>query len=134
MSAADLLASAFESLPELRSQLERVTQSLEKQAASERVRAAIEDGLHPDHAYSSRQAAQFLGIEAASVPKVSRTLLPRVRSGRFLGIDILAYRGDVTAAEAKAYKEATRDRVRAAGAHASAQARPPARGRKRSSP
>ena len=114
MSAADLLAEAFGSLPDIRDRLERATRALEDRARADSVRAAIDDGLHPDHAYSPEQAAQFLGIERASVVKVSKILLPRVRSGRILGIDLMAYRGDITADDATAYKASMRARVRAA--------------------
>lgn len=82
------------------------------------VRDAAEGGLHPDHAYSSAEAAKFLGVRPSSVAKISRQLLPRVRSGRFLGIDLLAYRGDVTPQDAAAYKEARRGRIRAVGSNA----------------
>lgn len=118
MSAADgagagaTLAEAFASIPELRDQMARVLAALEDHAAAERVRAAVDGGLHPDHAYSPDQVASLLGITRASVLKVSKDLLPRVRSGRVLGIDVMAYRGDVTAQEAAAYKAGSRDRVR----------------------
>jgi len=91
------------------------------------VRDAAEDGLHPDHAYSSAEAARFLGVQPSSVAKISRQLLPRVRSGRFLGIDLLAYRGDVTPQDAAAYKEARRRRIREAAAD---DGRPPFRRRR----
>ena len=87
------------------------------------VRDAEGEGLHPDHGYSSAQAAKFLGVKAASVAKISPQLLPRVRSGRFLGIDLMAYRGDVTPQDARAYKEARRDQVRRAGADRSPRGR-----------
>lgn len=88
--------------------------------------STAEDGLHPDYAYSSKDAAKFLGVEPASVAKISRQLLPRVRSGRFLGVDILAYRGDVSARDAAAYKDARLGRIRAAAAD---DGRPPLRSR-----
>ena len=80
------------------------------------VRDAEGEGLHPDHAYSSAEAAKFLGVKPASVAKISPQLLPRVRSGRFLGVDLMAYRGDVTPQDASAYKAARKRRIRAVAA------------------
>lgn len=43
-----------------------------------------------------------------------RCTLRYVQPDRFLGVDLLAYRGDATPHNAAAYEEARRDRIRAA--------------------
>ena len=109
MSAADALARAFDALPGLAERLDDIARTLDEHARADALR--LDDGLHPDHAYSPEQCAAFLGVAPQSVRRISPELLPRVRSGRVLGIDLLAYRGDIGAADAAAYKRATRDRV-----------------------
>lgn len=116
MSSAESLAAAFaalDRLPEIERQLVRATAALTNQATAEAMAAALDDGLHPDHAYTAVMAAKIVGYTPGSLRKVPEALLPRVRAGRFRGIDLMAFRGDVTHQEAKAYKEASSARVRA---------------------
>lgn len=81
-------------------------------SAAEAMLAAVDGGLHPDHDYLPEQGAAFLGIEASTYNKLSRSLLPRRKGGYARGVDIMAYRGDITYEEARAYKEAKRSAVK----------------------
>ncbi|HEX9950188.1 MAG TPA: hypothetical protein VGB53_00325 [Rubricoccaceae bacterium] len=118
-SSALALAAAFDALdqlPAIREELSRAAKALTNQATAGAIVAALEDGLHPDHAYAPEMACRFLGITRKSYLKVSKILLPRVGSGRVLGIDLMAYRGDVSRDEAAAFKAARRALV--VGRHA----------------
>ena len=81
-------------------------------SAAEALLAALEEGLHPDHDYLPAQASQFLGVEKSTFNRISRVLLPRRRGGYTRGVDIMAYRGDISHEDAKAYKAAKREAVK----------------------
>lgn len=80
-------------------------------ATAEALLAALDDGLHPDHDYLPAQAAEFLGLKKTSYDSIPRSLLPRRKGGFVRGVDLMAYRGDVTREEAEAYKAAKRESV-----------------------
>lgn len=113
MSAADHFAAGIEALtdaadalPAIHDRLDELVRLHGATVEAAAALATIEGGLHPDHAYSYADAALFLGVSAETVRKVPKPLLPRVRSGRVLGIDVMAYRGDVSPEAARAYKAA----------------------------
>lgn len=100
------LTEAADSLPAIRERLDELVRQHGATVEAAAAIAVVEGGLHPDHAYSNAAASRFLGVKAATVRKLSPILLPRVRGGRVLGIDVMAYRGDVTPEAARAYKAA----------------------------
>lgn len=73
--------------------------------------AAVDEPLHPDHVYSTAQAAKFLGLSRAYANQLPHDLIPH-EGGRWRGVDIMAYTGLITRGEAAAYKEAQRRAVR----------------------
>ena len=97
-------------LPALVERVEGVARAVGAQATAAAVLAALEQGLHPDHLYTTAQAASFLGLKASSANKLPHDLCPHM-GGRWRGVDIMAYRGDLTREEAAAYKEAKRKAV-----------------------
>ena len=107
--ALQTLLTAGEQLARLES-IEARLEEIAAHSTAEQLGAG-EGSLHPDHAYSYDQVAQYLGQKRASVRQISHELLPRVGHGRVLGIDIMAYRGEITYEEATAYKRARRQRV-----------------------
>ncbi|MEO1478841.1 MAG: hypothetical protein AAFV01_09715 [Bacteroidota bacterium] len=94
--------------------LERI-QGIEEDARALAVAAAISEaagiGLHPDHAYLPKRAAQFLGIKPTSLYSGKYRTLPRGTSGSILGIWIMAANGTITHEEAQAYVEVRRAAV-----------------------
>ena len=67
--------------------------------------------LSPDRGYNYGEVADFLGIKRSSVRAIPRAELPRIRKATVLGVDVMAYRGEITYDEAEAYKEVRRQRV-----------------------
>jgi hypothetical protein len=106
--ALSALAGAGEALDMIPARIERAMRLVESNARAAAVLEAADEPLHPDHAYAPEAACRFLGLKQTSFRKISAVLLPRVRSGRVLGVDLMAYRGDVTRDEAAAYKAAKR--------------------------
>lgn len=111
MSTAEALADSFarilavgDDIAACRGELRRAADALASQAEAHAVEAALADGLHPDHGYTYAQAGRFLGVKAKTVANTSVELLPRVRPGVVLGIDVMAFRGDVSYEAAAAYK------------------------------
>ena len=102
------LANAGDALDRIPARIERAICLVEANARATAILEAAAETLQPDHAYSPEAACRFLGVKQTSFRKISPLLLPRVRSGRVLGIDLMAYRGDVTSDEAMAYKAAKR--------------------------
>ena len=99
--AADRLSK----IPELAEQVERLADAQEAQALQP-------DGrLYPDRRYNYGQVADFIGMKRASVRNISKAELPRCGRGYVLGVDIMAYRGQITYDVAEAYKEQCRERV-----------------------
>jgi hypothetical protein len=97
-------------LPALIERVEEVARAVGAHAMAAAVLAALEEGLHPDHVYTTAKAARFLGMKASSANKLPHALCPHT-GGRWRGVDIMAYRGDLTREEAAAYKEAKRRAV-----------------------
>jgi hypothetical protein len=106
--ALTALMSAGDALDQIPARIESSMRIVESNARAAAVLEAADDPLHPDHAYPPEAACRFLGVKQTSFRKISAVLLPRVRSGRVLGIDLMAYRGDITSDEAAAYKAAKR--------------------------
>ena len=102
-------------LPKVVERLDKAVDLLEASSSAVALREVVEDGLHPDHVYSFDEAARFVGKKRSSLYKEHEALLPPVKSrGRtigFRGIDLLAYRGDITVDTARAYKEAQLDAI-----------------------
>ena len=58
--------------------------------------------LHADYVYAPEEAARFLGLKRSTYNRLTEVDLPKLRSGRARGVDLMAYRGDITQAEAAA--------------------------------
>ncbi|HEX9953465.1 MAG TPA: hypothetical protein VGB53_16975 [Rubricoccaceae bacterium] len=106
--ALTALVNAGDALDKIPSRIESAMNLVESNARAAAVLGAADEPLHPDHAYPPETACRFIGVKQTSFRKISAVLLPRVRSGRVLGIDLMAYRGDITRDEAAAYKAAKR--------------------------
>jgi len=98
----EMLRLAGSHLPRLVDELERVVDMRKVEA----LRRALPDGLHPDHRYDYKGAAKFLGMKPSSVKSIPAVDLPRAAPGRIEGIDLMAYRGDITYEMARQYKHA----------------------------
>ena len=100
----------LDALPRVVERLDKAVELLEASSAAVALMKVVEDGLHPDRVYSFDEAARFVGKKKSSLYKEPEAVLPPVKSrGRsigFRGIDLLAYRGDITRDVADAYKEA----------------------------
>jgi hypothetical protein len=93
-------------------QLDDVADEMERLANAQRAAAVAEgDELRPDRRYRYARVADFLGMKKASVQNLSRTELPRCGGAYVLGVDIMAYRGEITYDVAAAYKRHRRRRV-----------------------
>ena len=64
--------------------------------------------LLPDPFYTSAEAARFLGMTPGSVNKITEFPHP---GGRFRGIHLMAFRGDITFEQAEAYLKAKKTSV-----------------------
>ena len=91
-------------LPLLSERLEAVETELRT------VRLLLQRGeiLEADHVYTSDQASRFLGMTPGSVNKIKE--FPHA-GGRFRGVYLMAFRGDITFDEAEAYLTAKRESV-----------------------
>ena len=102
-------------LPRVVERLDRAVALLEADSTAAALLAVVEGGLHPDHVYKHEEAARFVGKKKSTLYKEPEAILPPVKSsGRaigFRGIDLLAYRGDITVDTARAYKEAQVDAI-----------------------
>lgn len=67
--------------------------------------------LHADYVYAPEDAARFLGLKRSTYNRLTEVDLPKLRSGRARGVDLMAYRGDISHREAEAYKKAKREAV-----------------------
>lgn len=111
------LAKALDTLTEAAGDLEKireVARQVERIADAQKGAAIAEgDELKPDRRYRYDKVAEFLGCAKGTVQNTSEAELPRCGGAYVLGVDIMAYRGEITYAEAKAYKEHRRRRVTA---------------------
>lgn len=102
--------SRLDLLPKVLARLDDAVTALESNATAAALLVAVDDGLHPDHVYSHADAAKLVGKKKATLYKEPEAVLPPVRSrGRavgFRGVDLMAYRGDITRDVSDAYKEA----------------------------
>ena len=114
------MADEFKAIAEGLASIKRASDRLEgldalteqmKRMADHKTAGALPASLEPDKAYGYEEASEFIGMKPQSVRAISKTELPRVRRGAVLGVDIMAYLGEITYDEAAAYKEARRQRV-----------------------
>ena len=110
-AALQALSEAGKTLAGLPERVESILSSAEAAAHAQALLAVLAEGLHPDRDYLPEQAAAFLGVKQSSYHAISRIELPRRRGGFARGVDLMAYRGDVTREEAEAYKRAQRQAV-----------------------
>lgn len=78
-----------------------------------RLAASSEGGLHPDHYYSYKRAAPFLGLTPEGVRTLcTQSKLPR-QGSKILGVYMMWYRGDpgITREVADAYRKAKSEPV-----------------------
>lgn len=105
------LSAAGETLAALPARLDEVVRAAQANAVAEAVLAVVDEGLHPDRDYLPAQAAAFLGVKRSTYNRIPEAELPRRRGGYARGVDLMAYRGDVSREEAEAYKAAQRAAV-----------------------
>ena len=103
----EMLRLAGDRLPRLVDELERVVDMRKVEA----LRRVLPGSLHPDHRYDYKQTSKFLGMKPSSVKSIPPVDLPRAAPGRIEGIDLMAYRGDITYEMARQYKLARREAV-----------------------
>ncbi len=103
----EMLRLAGDRLPRLVDELERVVDMRKVEA----LRRVLPGSLHPDHRYDYKQTAQFLGMKPSSVKSIPAVDLVRAAPGRIEGIDLMAYRGDITYEMARQYKHARREAI-----------------------
>lgn len=111
------LAKALETLSDAAgdlSKIHEVAEHVERIANAQRGAALAEaDELKPDRRYRYARVADFLGMAKGSVQNLSEAELPRCGGPYVMGVDIMAYRGEITYQEAEAYKRHRRRRVTA---------------------
>ena len=110
-NALAALLRAGETLDALPERVEAIVRAAEASSQAAAMLAVIDEGLHPDRDYLPEQAAAFLGIKRSSYHAIPRALLPRRPGGFARGVDLMAYRGDISHDVAKAYKRAQREAV-----------------------